>query len=399
MLIRYIVELRDPIILEDHWPLSIMGGDLSAVSKGGKVIAFEIAFSDQPVHLAPAAEAQQEGEIKLVISGRDTFLPFVKMQLEEAFSYIQCYFDVEILIDEIEAKYVGETEEEEAQIEIKSFKSRREKNSWVIPYDIVARALMAGETGKSPRLEANFLRMARTELLQERYIDSFRYSFLLIEFVYGEGKFRAGQLKDVLKANTEFVSIITSALKSLVPPRRRQTVDTDELLFTFPTADAVIDHIVDKRGFYFHSNIKRKDVWKPYEQEMAETLCLLSFNIAMLIAQSAAMPMFDDAFSQRYVDNARRVGAIMSMNVNYRFHEPTETFDREGTVVINIPGTKVTPKMAVKVAKEFLDRFADIAPLADLKSARCTVAKTGQKVFDIDLHVEGGMEANECRQT
>ena len=396
MLIRYIVELRDPIILEDHWPLSIMGGDLRAVSKGGKVIAIEITFSGQPVHLAPAAEAPQEGEIKLVISPRDTLLPFVKMQLEEAFSYIQCYFDLELLIDEIEAKYVGETEEEEAQIKIKSFKSHREKNSWMIPYDIVARALMAGETGKAPRLEANFLRMARTEMLRERYIDSFRYSFLLIESVYGEGKFRAGQLKDVLKANTDFVSIVTSALKTPVLPRPRQAVDPDKLLSKFPTAGAVIDHIVDKRGFYFHGNVKRKDVWRPHEQKMAETLCLLSFNIATLIAQSAAMPMFDDALSQRYVDSARRVGAIMSMNVNCRFHEPTEAFDREATVVINIPGTKVTPKMAVMVAKEFLDRFADIAPCADLKSARCTVAKTGQKVFDIDLHVEGGVEADEC---
>ena len=374
-----------------------MGGDLRVVSKGGKVVAIEIAFSGQPVHLAPTAEPREEGEVKLVISGRDTLLPFVKMQLEEAFSYIQCYFDVEILIDEIEARYVGETEEEEAQIKIKSFKSRREKNSWMMPYDVVARALLAGETGKAPRLEANFLRMARTEMLRERYIDAFRYAFLLIESVYGEGKFRAAQVKDVLKANAEFVSIVTSTLKNLVPRRSLQAGDTDVLLSTSPTAEAVIDHMVDKRGFYFHSNIKRKDVWRPHEQEMAETLCSLSYGVAMLIAQSAAMPMFDDTLSKRYVDNARRVGAIMSMNVNCRFHEPTETFDREANVAINIPGTKVTPKMAVKVAREFLDRFADIAPCADLKSARCTVAKTGQKVFDIDLHVESETYAGESR--
>lgn len=43
--------------------------------------------------------------------------------------------------------------------------------------------------------------------------------------------------------------------------------------------------------------------------------------------------------------------------------------------------------MAVYVAKSFLQRFEDEAPVADLKSARCTVKATGQKVFDMAFHV------------
>lgn len=388
MLVRYLVGLREPINLEDHWPISIMGGDLRAVSKNKKVIAFEITFSGQSVQLAPAVETHEEADIKLTIAGRDRLLPVVKMQLEDAFAYLQCYCDVEILISEIEAKYSGETEEEENQIKIKSLKSKREKHPLVLPYDLFTRAIMAAETGKAPKLEANFLRMAQTEMLQERYIDSFRSSFLLIEALYGDGKYRAAQLKNTLKASAEFVSIVTNALKERMPARHHRNSDTEKLLSAFPKAEAVIDHLVEKRGFYFHGNVKRKNAWRPHEQEMAEALCLLSLNIAMLISQAAAAPMFDDSLSQRHLDNAKRVGAIMTLNVTYRFHDLSRNFNKKENITFDIPGTKVTPRMAVFVAKEFLNRFEDIAPIGELKSATCIVAGTGQEIFDIEFHVK-----------
>lgn len=398
MLVRYLVQLREPINLEDHWPISIMGGDLRAVSKDEKVIAFEITFSGQPVHLAPAVETHEEGDVKFTITGRDTLLPFVKMHLEEAFTYLQCYFDIEILINEIETRYIGEMEEEEKQIKIKSFKSEREKRPSMVPYDLFTRAIMVAEIAKAPRLEANLSRMARTEMLQERYIDSFRYSFLLIEFLYGNGKFKADQLKAALKASTEFISIVTKALKESISPKHPRNSDTEKLLSAFPKAEAVIDHLVEKRGFYFHGNVKRKNAWRPHEQETAEALCLLSLNIAMLISHAAAAPMFDYSLSQRHFDNAKRVGAIMTMNINFRFHDPTDNFTKSENVNIDTPGTKVTPKMAVDVAKHFLNQFKDMAPVADLRSVTCTVAGTGQKVFDMEFHVKPSSEINEGTQ-
>ena len=237
--------------------------------------------------------------------------------------------------------------------------------------------------------------MARREILQERYIDSFRYSFLLIESIYGDGKYKAAQLKDALKASTEFMSIVTNALKDRLLPKHPRNSDTEKLLSAFPTAEAAIDHLVEKRGFYFHGNVRRKNAWKPHEQETAEALCLLALHIAMLISHVAAAPMFDDSLSQRHFDNAKRVGAIMTMSINFVFHDPNDNFNRSGNVNIDIPGTKMTPKMAVNVAEHFLNRFKDMAPVGDLRSATGTVASTGQKVFDMEFHVKPSIETNE----
>lgn len=396
MRVRYLIQLKEPIRLEDHWPISIMGGDLCVVSKDGKAIAFEITFAGQSVDLAPTVEQHKEGDIKLSIVARDTLLPFVRMQLENAFTFLQCYFDVEILIREIEIEYAAETEEEEKQIKIKGSSAKRQKRPLSMPYDLFTRAIMAAEAGQAPEFEATFVSAARTAMLQERYIDSFRYSFLLIESLYGDGKFKTALLKEALKGSADFRSMVTTALKVRMPPKRPRNSDTEKLLAASPTVEAVIDHLVDKRGFYFHGNVKRKDAWRPHEQEVAEALSLLSLEIAMLISHAAAAQMFDDKLSQRHFDNAKRVGAIVTMNVSFRFRDPGENFERNESMIIKVPGTKATPKMAVYVAKHFLARFEDVAPVADLKSATCTIKETGQKVFDIEFHVEPSSEIGEA---
>jgi hypothetical protein len=367
-----------------------MGGEFRVVSRNGKATAFEITFAGRSVDLAPTAKQHKGGDVKLSIITRDTLLPFVKMQLEKAFTYLRCYFDVEVLIGEIEIKYSGETEEEEKQIKVKGVSVKREKKPLSIRYDLLTRAIMAAEVGQAPEFEATLVSAARTAMLQERYVDSFRYSFLLIESLYGNGKSRTAQLKEALTNSSEFMSLVTTALKLRMAPKRPRNSDTEKFLAASPRAEAVVDHLVEKRGFYFHGNVKRKNAWQPHKQETAEALALLSLEIAMLISHAAAAPMFDETFSQRHFDDAKRVGAIMTMSVRFRFREPDDILDRNESMNISVPGTKATPRMAVYVAKNFLARFEEVAPFAELKSATCTVKETGQKVFDIRFQIETG---------
>ena len=75
-----------------------MGGDLRAVTRDKKVIAFEITFSGQPMNLSPSMRGTEYGAVRRIqglrITGRDMQLPFVKMHLEDTLAYLQCYFDV-----------------------------------------------------------------------------------------------------------------------------------------------------------------------------------------------------------------------------------------------------------------------------------------------------------------
>ncbi|MDE0033932.1 MAG: hypothetical protein OXU75_12480, partial [Deltaproteobacteria bacterium] len=253
MLVQYIVELKKPIVFEDHWPIPMMTGSLRPVTVDDRIVAFEISFGGQDTELAPALQEAEDDDVKAHIIGRDKLLPFVKMQIDDAFAYLQCYFDVDIATDEMEVRYIAESDDEERNIRIKSFKVSRNEFTPTIPYDMFTRAMMAAERAPAPRVESGLLKMARTELIQERYIDSFRYSFLLIEAIYGDGNFRTSQLKTVLKRSPDFSKIVSTALNERIPPKHHTTSDTERLLAGAVTVDTVIDHIVDKRGFYFHA--------------------------------------------------------------------------------------------------------------------------------------------------
>lgn len=389
MQIRYLINLKKPILVEDHWPIPFMGGQLRLMKDKGHTTGLEAIFTGQPIKYAPKA-ALDPNSGQMTITGRDALFPFVRILLESAFAFLQCYFDVEIAIDQVEVQFSAETEAEKPAIEIHSMSIDKPHRPPSISFDFFTRAIMAAETHGGPQFEATLVIAARHALQQEKYIDSFRYSFLLIEALYGEGKFKTAQLKDALKSNADFVSMVAKVLQEKLPTKKSTGSDTEVLLKSAPTPQAVIEHLVDKRGFYFHGNVKHKDAWKPHDQAKAEALALIAMEIAMLISHEAAAPMFEDQLAKRHYENAKQAGAIMSLNVEFQFQEPGEKSDQIKSVNFNVPGTKVTPRMAQYVAQQALARFEYNSPAGALKKATCTA--NGQKVFEMTFFAEGNTQ-------
>lgn len=393
MRVRYVIRLKEPIQLEDHWAVPMIGGTLHAISDGKKITAFEVIFCNQPTNLAPKVSGGLSGGPS-IITKRDSLLPIVTTHLEEAFSYLQCYFDIEILIKEVDVEYIAEREEEKKAIEVPSIGTRRTKTTPLLPFDMLTRSIMATESGDAPRFEATLVSAARAALIQERYIDGFRYAFLLIESLYGGGKFKSEQLKQILSENQDFRAIVQTAVSECMKPKQFCNSDTEALLASSPSVEQVIDHLVDKRGFYFHGNRKRKDAWLPHDQEKAEALCLLAVEIVGLIAHAAAAPMFTEELQRRHYESAKNVGAIMSLKVEFTYHDPTHDLKQSARMNISVPGTKLTSKMAAYVARQFLDRFSEGNPVASLIAAKCIVAETGQPVFSMNFGDELNQTSN-----
>jgi hypothetical protein len=120
MRITYTARLTKPILLEDHWSAPFMHGRFRPIEESGKVVAFEVAFAGQPNQFAPGWDETASKE-RPTITIRDRLLPSVRQYLQSALSFIQCYLDIDVALDEIAAVYSGETDEEEKEIAIKSW--------------------------------------------------------------------------------------------------------------------------------------------------------------------------------------------------------------------------------------------------------------------------------------
>lgn len=382
MRIRYVIRFKEPIELEDHWPIPFMGGQLRVISHGKTATGLEIVVSGQSTDSAPKLEHNPSKRVPTTISGRDHLFPFVRQRLKSAFSYLQCYFDIE-LSDEVEIFFEPENESEKKHIRISNISRGKETRLLPLTFDYITRAIMTAEKLSGPSFESTLVSAARESARLERFIDSFRYSFLLIESLYGDGKFKNHDLKSALKKSSEFTDMVATALKERVPLKKPKGSETEKLLSSSPHVHEVIDHLVEMRGFYFHGNVKRKDAWTPHNQDKVEALCMLTLDIAMLVSHAAAAPMFADELSQRHFTDAEHAGAIITMRVDFTYREPNDSFDRKGALTFRLPGTTVTSKMPQSVAQQFLAQFEHEAPVAALKSASCSVEKTGQKVFDI----------------
>ncbi len=385
MKIIYKARLKEPVRLEDYWPAPFMHGEFCPVTEGDQVIAFEISFTGQPVTLAPKWEQMTDGTHYGSITIRDDLFPFVKMQLAEALAFIQCYFNVDVA-GEIEIEYIPETEEEDSQIPIKSWKRGRAEDKIPLTYDYFTRGIMAADKGSAPMFEATLVRSAYNAMRDGKFIDSFRYSFLLIDATYGDGKFRKEHLKEAFSESDALKGIIATVVNDPMSLRKVGQSDTGQLILSKPDPETIIEHLIDKRGFYFHGNRKRKDAWKPQEQKGAEDLCFLALEIAMGISHLAAAAMFEDKLSQRHFENAKKKGAIMTLKISFQYRDPGDPVDRSNSMNITVPGTKVTSRMGAYVAQQFLHRFQEVNPVGALKGASCVAEATGQKLFDITFH-------------
>ncbi len=383
----YTVQLSQPILLEDFWSVPFMGGQLVPIAIDGKTTGFELTFKGQPAEYAPQWDQNPQGRSKGTLTIRDKLVAFVRFQLRDAFTYLQCFFDIELEIEEIQTHFYAESPEEEAQLTLRSWKEGRHHEPLLLPYDMLTRALSAAEKKSPPHFEASLAHKARKEMLAKRYIDSFRYSFLLFEALFGDGKFKTDQLKDAFRQSAELQNAIQRAMaEGFGKSKRTGHSDTDKLLAAAPSSDAISDHLVEKRGFYFHGNVRRKDAWQPHQQQSAEALCMLALDIVLALTMDAAMPMFAPDHTKTHFKNAEKAGAIMTLRVSFTYQEPLQDFDRNNAVDIRVPATKVTEKLAVYAAQEFLKLFGDRTPNSNLRRAACVVKDSGQPVFEMVFH-------------
>ncbi|MDJ0041667.1 hypothetical protein [Pantoea allii] len=388
MRIRYFVPFKRKIIIDDHWEIPMQGGKLRIIEERGYAKAIELTFEKQPLEYAPSFQKRALYEVMTTITGHDERMTFVKRQLDNAATFLECFHDVELITEEIEAKYEGETPEEETRLTIKSISMGRHDSALPLSFDMLTRALMAAEKNDGPRFEVAFVKSARKMLKNQEFINSFRYSFLLIESLYGNGQFKTPSLQTALKSNQEFRTIVELAIKDMISAKKDRNSDTAKLFMTNPEADEVINHLVEKRGFYFHGNVKRKDAWKPDEQDAAESLALLAVDIITKITMKAAEPMFVAELEKRHFENAMHVGAKIVFEIKFKFREPEENFDRQHQFNITMPGTKVTPRSAFAVAQHFLHVFQHNQPVSALYEAECKIQGTEEKVFSITFHTK-----------
>jgi hypothetical protein len=389
MRVRYVFPLDRPLKLDDHWPVPLLGGECRLVEEDSLVTAIQFTQSGLSTDLSFSIEETPDELSKATITGRDDLLPSVRDHISRAFSYLQCFFNTAISVDEVKVHYEAESPEEEDRIAIPWMHlGQQGERPLPLTYDMVTRALMAAEDGEGPEFISTLATMARESFGKKRYIDSFRFSFLLVESLYGQGKFKSKQLKEAFLTSPE----LTQSVQKAVAEWKTHTIGTASptrtLMDRAPAVAEVVDHIINMRGHYFHGNINRHDGWQPAKQEEAEALAWLGVDLVQSIAGEAALPMFADELAKRHFHEAGLAGAHVVMEIEYKFRVPEDDFIRTRKVNFRMPGTKPTTLMAMEAAFQSVQNFRNELPVGRLHSVTGKDTKNESALFSIRFFTE-----------
>lgn len=376
--IRLRFPLKRRFRLEDHWPIKTGGAKLTFEIAEGEATAIVVLYRDQSTDMAPAVERLESGPAKAQIAIRGEIEGRGRRLVQRFIDFVNLYFSLDVDLGAMEAEYIPISEDERQRIGMYAFSSKRERPITSLPFDMLAQAVFAGETQEDPSFVSRMFHLAREALISEQYIDSFRYAFLLIEAVYGAGKFKTPQLIAAL-LTSDFRAMVE---ETLVEHAARRSHDLSETALTaaYPTPETLVDYLVERRGFYFHGNLARRESWHPDRQQDAKPLAELSMELGSKVAHAFAGAMFGDAIGSRYFANAEAFGAIMSIDVEFQ-HMGRDGRRQIGHFRINTPGRLATSTLAIRVHRQFLE-WAEVELGEErLISAVAKVAGTNEELF------------------
>jgi hypothetical protein len=351
------VRLRFPLkrsfVLDDHWPLDGYGSEFRFETTGPEVTAIILNFCNQSPDLAPSITEDHKGPIKTHITIKGGIEATGRRIIRRFMDYANLYFSLDIDVDAMEAEYIPANDEERVLMGLYAFKSKKERPISHLPFNMLAQAFFAGESSDDPSFAARMFNLARESLLNEQYIDAFRYCFLLFEAFYGDGKFRTEALIRAFLENGSFKSILVETIEVIRRDPLYAGSPCRAVVASHPTPDVLASYLVDRRGFYFHGNLVRSNAWHPDRQREAEPLADLCVQIAGRVSSSCGGAMFTPEINSRFMSNARTHGAIMTIEVQFRFIDP-HNVTRTEDINVDVPGTIATSSLAIRVNQHFL---------------------------------------------
>lgn len=242
--------LDEPSRIDEAWPLTLPNGAIfRVIVEEELVIAFEVEIA-----MDPGVMRKDDSAIFQTIRSIWTEM---RQYFHRIKSYLQCASEVNFDPLEVEIEFLPENDNEKkrfgnARATIGRPEHEREKRDITFETLVGIAIETIGETTKNEDFIGELKNLSLRAAREGRYIDTFRYGFLLIDALFGKGQFKTKNLQGALKNDPEFSTMVAEA-RIVEKERIEDARETIERLICgdFPD-DQIIDHLVAKRGEYFH---------------------------------------------------------------------------------------------------------------------------------------------------
>ena len=309
MKLKFRIEFDEPLRIDEARPLTLPNnGTFCVIRENRLATAFEVQLDADSEDLLDSGRQLSH---KILKKWNDMRRYFGRLKV-----YIQCV--AEINYDPLEVKLIFEPEnDEEKDISLQEMvivRNELQKRKRLLSFETLC-GIAIGSIGETKRNDYFIGELKNLSLRAEkegRYIDSFRYGFLLIDALYGKGKFKTKDLQNALKSNREFVDIVNDARVLEREKIGHLNDDTEKLLCGDCMDGELIDHLVVKRGHYFHG---RRGVQRDLvlTDEEGKTLCRFVSEITNLICKEKLKQVLTEESWNIYENSTRASGNTVKL--------------------------------------------------------------------------------------
>ena len=377
MRIKYEIKFDEPLNIDGDWPLDLpSGGKFQIKRENGKAVAFTVEFTEKP------------SDIFSVKDGVNSITDFrwneMMLFYDRLKSYLQCVSEIDFDPQEVYAHYLGETEEEKKQILMYKMVISKPEERTTIDHEILAAAVFSSynDDNQAPYFLGELKRMSRRSKRERRYVDSFRYDFLIMETLYGKGKFKTKQLADAMKSEKQFLDILQRAKEQTSLRIATIKDETETLICSSCSSEDLVDHIIKMRGYYFHGN-KRMTGRRDRRVDEALTLCNFSNYTTSMVLQELTSHIYEYDSWKQYEECAKREGMITELDLS------AQVWNRAGMKSIRSRHTKEevgdveSSRNRIKWALSAIDQLQYDETRANLESLVGKDRVSGRELFEI----------------
>lgn len=175
----------------------------------------------------------------------------------------------DIDVENSKSSWQPETEDEKRSTSIfgasMSKQSIEDEPPREFPLDMLIRSLVSRERLVEYEIPFEFYRRGAEDIYRERYIEAIYDFYFVLEYLWGNGKFRKREVVSQFMASPQAVASVEFARNN--PPAAVASHKSDLELYRSSyyekTIEEIFEQIVDLRGFLHHQSSTRNKNWNP----------------------------------------------------------------------------------------------------------------------------------------
>jgi len=201
----------------------------------------------------------------------DPLLKDIKNQIRKLEALLSVWGNIRsINTEDFEINWIPENNTERHPLNLTTFQCKRYKHApyelEYMPYDLIARSVLAIENGKNISTISGFFRKGNWDFENEDYIDAIYDYYLIFETLFANGKFRGAEVKREFSGSMEFRLLFERAFSEPIENWLGDKFHNEFLshsIYSKKEFSGYIDHFVNTRGKLHHHSLGNPNAWDP----------------------------------------------------------------------------------------------------------------------------------------